>query len=1161
MAFNPTPEQQAAIDARGNVLVSAAAGSGKTAVLVERVINRLTDKVSPVSADRMLIVTFTNAAAAEMRTRIEKRLDAECRSNPDDVGLLRQKRLLGSAKICTIDSFCIDLVRENFEKAGVSPDFKMSDGYSLMPVNEAVLSSILSEYYESGNADFLRLMDIVGAEYDDGDFSDFVLEIYEYSRQLAEPRKWFDGLYEMYNADKFAPGNVWYDYAVKRAAKAADELSALAANAVDLLFGDEKAAKADVTAFSDAAGLFGSLKTAAESGKWDEVFSAVGGLCFPDLPRTNGLSGSMPAKAAKQAWGYFKKEKESLERIFYDDEKSISAGLSELYEPVKLLSEILKKLDTRLFEEYLARNTFTFHNTEHLALKLLSGESENGELLSRYDEVMVDEYQDTNDLQDMLFNILSGGGKRLFAVGDVKQSIYGFRGANPENFLKKINAAKPVSSAGENEPKRIILGCNFRSKPEVCDFINYFFENMMTEKTGSIVYNDNEKLIPAAVYPAAPLEPVQLCIVENKGSAEEKLKCETRRIVGIINETMVAGNCIKQSDGTLRPARYSDFTVLLRSTKNKAPVLAAEMRKHGIPVIFGTEGYAEKREVSAFLSLLKIIDNPDSDVELLTVLLSPVFGFSESDVAKLRTKHKKGSLYSALVFCAENGDGKCKAVLEGLEKYRLLSVTLPLPRLITRLLAETDYLNRVSALEDGERRRNNLLLLVSYAAQYAADNCGTPGGFVNYVLKQSQSGLKSAAALSGGDTVKIMSIHASKGLQFPVCIAADCAGAFNDGESRSPTLYSVSGGIGFRYYDEDKKQKRTTVGREVILDSARRRASEEELRLLYVAMTRTEDRLIFTAAVNDAEKTADEAQASAALFAGRQDEASLRLRSYAKWLCLSAVLHPNGTALRSGGSGIIPSGTKSRIGVYIYSSEADMPELPDSTETDDYIPNAEITESIIKNTAYVYPYAPLLSIESKSSVSALANSAESEKYAFSARPSFMSGGGLSGAGRGTATHKVMEFIDFNKTDDLDGEINRLYEWQFISEREADAVSREKLKVFFESDVFGRIKKSKDVRREMRFITEIPANRIEPGLDSAFDGENVIVQGAVDLCFEEDGEIVVLDFKTDRADNAEMLKSAYGEQLEIYAAACEKIFKKKVKQRIIYSFALSREISV
>lgn len=1163
MAFNPTPEQQAAIDTKGNVLASAAAGSGKTAVLVERVVKLLSDKENPVSADRLLIVTFTNAAAAEMRKRIEKRLDAECRANPSNIGLLKQRKLLSSAKICTIDSFCIDLVRENFERAGVSPDFKISEQNSLKAVNEGVLAALLNEYYEKGGEDFFELLDLVGAEYDDGNFADYILKMYDYSRQLAFPKEWFYSLSSAYNPDCFNGENEWYKYSVNKAIKTAEEMRRVNATVLDALFENQKAYDTYAFWFTAAAEEEMRLYDAAKSGDWDSIFDVLNDFNLPAIPRANGELG----RASKAARDYILKLAENLKKLFFDSAKGLKKQHADIYSKVLLLTEILNELDDRLFNKYLEQNTFTFHNIEHLALKLLCEKTPNGivpakgaeELLSCYDEVMVDEYQDTNDLQDMLFYVLSNRGKRLFAVGDVKQSIYGFRGARPSNFLNKINSAVPVEKAAEEDPKKIILGCNFRSRKEICEYINYFFERLMTEKTGDIVYNEDEKLIPAARYPDPPKIPVSFEIIKNAGNSEESLKEEAAHIACYIRRVMQSGECIRQDEDTLRNAKFSDFAILLRNTKTKAAIVAEELRKNGIPVNYTLEGYAETAEVSVFLALLKIIDNPDSDVELLSVLMSPIFGFSAEDAANIRINRREGSLYSALVFSAENGDDRCGEVLKILEKYRILAATLTLPKLISRLLEDTDYLNTVWAREDGERRHGNLLMLISLAEQYSADGRFGIGGFVNFVLRQSENGMKSAAALSGGDTVKIMSIHASKGLQFPVCIIAETAKSFNDNDSRNSALYSADYGIGFKYFDEAEQLKRTTVAREVILDDTRNNTREEELRLLYVAMTRAQDKLHFTAAVGKLDDKLKEYFSELILSEGRADNMFGSMTSYFEWLIKTSLIHPDGRELRDEESNIICETTESRIDISI--SEAGTEEKTADINEALPVTDRELAEKIRENISYAYPYEKLFEIEAKCSVSALANKAESEKYAFSARPSFMSEGGITATERGTAMHKIIEFIDFDKTEDIEAEIERLYEWQYISEREAKAVSRKKLRDFFDSPLFARIKASPLVKREMRFLTEVPVETIAPDLKDSFADEKVIVQGAVDLCFEEKGEIIVVDFKTDRTDNPESLTLAYGEQLSIYAAACEKIFEKRVKQKIIYSFALSKEIEI
>ncbi len=1167
--INLTDEQRLSVEAKGNILVAAAAGSGKTAVLVERVIKKLCSQTDGISADKLLIVTFTNAAAAEMRGRIEKRLDEECRLHPDNAGLLKQKHLLSSAKICTIDSFCIDLVRENFEKAGVAPDFKISDGNSLKPYDERVMTGIINRYLEDENPVFSRLLDIIGAEYDDFNFLNFALELYYYSRQLPFPKNWFDSLSDFYKSGQFTPDNPWWKYSFQTAGEIIKDARENLASSIDLLSVNEKAADKYLPAFSEVSAIWADISEAQEKNDWDSLYKILSSSVFPSLPRVNGVSGVYEITAAKNIYKYVTdKAIERLRRIFYADLSFINSQFEFLCEPIGLLSEILKEFDEEIFKEYLRINTFTFHNTEQLALTLLCEEKQGEiviredakEFLDRFEEVMVDEYQDTNDLQDMLFYVLSNREQKLFVVGDVKQSIYGFRGANPKNFLEKKNRYIPVAEGNEKDARKIILSKNFRCKPEVCDFINYFFKSFMTEDKGGIIYDSEEELVAGASYPETQEIPISLNMINCKGSDLPDIVCEARFIADYIRKTMNSGAVIRVDSENLRPAKYSDFTVLMRSVKNKAPILASELKRQGIPVNFSTEGYAESYEVATLLALLKVIDNPKSDIELLSVMMSPMFGFTAEDMAQIRVSDRKSDIYSAVIKASANNK-KASDFLETIKKYRLAAVTTPLPVLISYLINDTGYIDIVSALSEGEKRRGNLLLLSSYANQYVRNNGSGIGGFVRYILKQSENGIKSADSGSGGDTVKIMSIHASKGLQFPVTIVSGIASDFNDSESGESSLISTDFGIGFKYFDEDIKEKVTTIGREIILERIRKERLEEELRLLYVAMTRTQDRLVFTASVSDVYKKIDSLK-TLLISSNSEITASLwkKTKSYFDWIALCAIIHPDGKELRGNGTSIFVMPDESHIDINIINAD----ELPDCLNEENQAETAltpDITDAIYENISYKYPFEDILSIESKASVSSIANKAESDKYAFSVEPSFMSKGGITATGRGTATHKVMQFIDFSKADDIEGEIERLYEWQFITETEAQAVNRESLKNFFESNVFGRILRSETVKREMRFLTELPARLIDPELDSNFNSENIIVQGAVDICFVEEDGVVVLDFKTDRVENPNQLKEAYGEQLSIYAKACEKIFEKPVKQKLIYSFALSKEITV
>lgn len=1152
MAFKPTPSQEKAIFSNGNILVSAAAGSGKTAVLVERVINKLCDKKNGISADKLLIVTFTNAAAAEMRSRIEKRLDEEIRKNPSDTALTFQKHLLQGAKICTIDSFCIDLVRENFEKLGIEPDFKISDSASLTTINYEVLNRIVSRYLEEKNAHFLKLLDIFGCEFDEQKFLDIVLNLYDYSRQLPFPEKWFSKLrddYLLFNKD-----NIWWNYSFDLACKLIIEAVSSITKAFDLIAVNEKANEAYFPAFSDALGNLKLLLENAVNRDWDSFYSALSLFSLPSLPTLRGVSDIYEITAAKEIYkSVSSKTISRISKLFYSDSSSINKQFAELYPIISLLSDILIEFDQELFAEYIKNNTFTFHNTEHLALKLLCDENESSkELLERFDEVLVDEYQDTNDLQDMLFYVLSSFEKKLFVVGDVKQSIYGFRGANPKNFLNKKNRYIDIDKADKNSPQKIILGNNFRCHPEACEFINYFFKLFMNEQTGDILYNGEEELVSSAVYPKASENACEIHILDSKNSSLTDTELEAIHIANYIKEVMKSGKVIKESDDTLRNAKYSDFSILLRSAKLKAGIIAEELKRQGIPVTYSSEEFADTTEISLILSLLKVLDNPENDVELLTVLMSPIFLFTADELAELRALNRKGNLYSCIISGAQNENFKAKEFLERIEKLRMLSVVESLPRLISRILYETGYIDIVSAMDDGIKRRENLLLLLSYAEKLSGDTFDSIPSFIKYISKNS-SGTKGSVT-SQGNAVRIMSIHASKGLQFPVCIVAGLGSKFNDNEAHEPVLYKTDFGIGFKYFDEKEKQPVTSIAREAILDKIRAERLEEELRLFYVALTRTQDKLVMIGTVSDAYKKANELKTQLLASSCKISfDLFNKTKSYLEWLILSLLLLKSGKELRGVGHSLLLNESDVKLSLRVLDGEQIINDITVITPKS-YEPDTYIVEKLKENLEYKYPFSEIAKTESKASVSMLANSAQSEKYSFTAQPSFLSVGGITATERGTAMHKVMQFFDFSKYDSIEEELERLYEWQYISEREYKAINVSVLKRFFESEMFNRIKNAININREMRFLTEMQADIINPQINASCKNEKIIVQGAVDLCFEEQDGIVILDFKTDRVDDITVLKDTYAEQLNIYALACEKIFKKPVKQKIIYSFA-------
>ncbi len=1173
MAFKPTFMQQKAIETKGNVLVSAAAGSGKTAVLVERVINMLTDKNSGITADRLLIVTFTNAAAAEMRSRIEKRLYQEIQKNPNDTALQRQKYLLCSADICTIDSFCIKLVRENFEKCGIEPDFKISDGTSQGKVCDTVMRKLIAEYLHNPSEDFIKLLELTNCEYDERSLTELINRIYLYSQQLPFPNNFIDSLLSPYEIP-FDKGNPWYDMAFALAKKYIENTNNCIKRMRESAQYVDKNGDKYIAYAEDTEQIFSQLEKICDSKLWDDFCVFLDGVSLKSVP--SGNKDDLYANIFKDNKKQLTEILKSLSEIFCLSREQMQNSISQNSGAVKLLVEIIKSYDQRLFDAFREENCFTFYNMEQLALNLLC-EYKNDEVLirdearqlcSRYDEVLVDEFQDVNDLQNMLFYVLSNREERLFVVGDVKQSIYGFRGSNPDNFLNKKNGYISIDRANEFDSKKIILSDNFRSRKGVCDAVNFFFHLFMSGQCGNIIYNEEERLNAGGSFPESDAPTAELLVVDkyDDESAEGLLVCEAKKvaeyIIGVMNEGAVISD-----GGTLRNARYSDFAILLDKVKDKAAVIAEVLSNYGIPVALGGDSYLESFEISTVMSLLQVIDNPKCDVELLTLMMSPIFAFSADEMAKIRANQKLGPLYSAVVSFSESGDKKTADFIQKLAQYRRDAAVLSVDRLISKLLYSTDILNQMLSLDGGRQKRANLLLLIKYAKSYTDSTNGGIYGFIKYMKSLPETSFKTNA-LGGESSVRIMSMHNSKGLQFPVCILANLSSQINNADSISRVLFSEKGGIAFKYYDEKCGCDIQMLGHAVIAQAARSKTAEEKLRLLYVAMTRAVDRLCLVCSAKNLEsklkKLAGELSNCPPVINRQILESS---RSMSDWILAAALLHPQGKKLADYSDAVVCAeldedevNTNFDLKISILSNASNDDVISENNVQNEVVCNTDFVSRIKSNTDWVYPYEQLRHLQAKASVSRLVHSAEDDRFAFSEKPAFMLGNKLSGAARGTAMHHIMQFINLTQGVDVPAEIERLIEWKFITEQEAASADISAIEACFASKLYSRIMGASEVRREMRFLTEVPAFSIDKTLDAQLEDANVIVQGAVDLCFVENDGIVVLDFKTDRVDNLQQLVDCYGEQLHIYSTAAEKVFGLPVKEKIIYSFHLNEGIS-
>ncbi len=1165
MAFNPTKEQSFAINANGSVLVSAAAGSGKTAVLVERVIRLLTDESSPVMANRLLIVTFTNLAAAELRVRIEKRLDKEIGENPNSALLQKQKILLSAAHICTIDSFCIDFIKENFELSGINPSFKIADNASINYLKGSVLEKIFSEYFDNKDKDFMDLIYLVGADFDDKTLMDFVLEIFNFSRQMPYPALWIKSILEKYRSHANSLSDDWFSKTLENAEELISSSSLLISRAIKYLEDSNAVAAAYGPAYNYLSDFLDQLSKEIKNQEWDNIFNLLDSSFNPPaLGRVKTSDKTEQTELAASLRKTVLDNIKSLKSVFYAKREEIINQTLQVYPLIAKLVEILSKFEKQFYDELYKRDMMTFYMCEQEALSMLTEIKDDkivirenaSDYISAYDAVLVDEYQDTNDLQDMLFNILSDNSSKLFCVGDVKQSIYRFRGANPYNFLKK--------KENLNQTK-IDLGSNFRSRKEICLFINSFFKNLMYKENSGFDYDQKEMLVPNATFPennelkseihVANLKNLQSTFSESLSKSENAAVVEANIIADIIIEKMNAEPFIKQDETTNRAARYEDFAILCRSTSTKGAIFAKTLKERGIPVSVDFGSLLESDEVMTLIAFLKVINNPYDDISLLTLLTSPIFSFRIEELTEIRLLAKKDRLIRALYIYAKTSE-KAKHFCDTLSYFTERRILFNVSSLIEEIFERTNYLNIVSRYELGEEKRSNLLSFQSFAAESDTKNISLRS-FLQLVDNMSSSDFKKPPVFLPG-SVKLMTVHASKGLQFPVCIIADASHQFNTQDISSSLLIDETNGFAFKY-KETSFNPEDNIFRNILKDRAKSELLAEELRLLYVAMTRAEDSLIISATTDDATKAFEGANAKY-LHYPNKDRVDISvfnsLKSYFDFLLAYLVQEYD-----------IPAITfDSSDDIFFKDANLFIHNLPSefSDALNDVAEEIEETDTQkLKNSyEFVYPFEELKELESKASVTEIVHKADVKSYQFSSRPDFMLPDGLKGTERGTAVHKFMQFCDLDNAKlDLEAEIFRLYDFGFITDAESESIDKNLLNKFFESDLYTRISLADKVLREEKFLTEFSATILKPDLDQRFSDEMIVVQGAVDLLFFEENEIVIVDFKTDRNLSESELKEAYSMQLAIYAKAIEKLYNKKVKELLIYSFALGKDIKI
>jgi len=1187
-------DQLDAIQARdGSVLVSAAAGSGKTAVLVERVLQRLTDPEDPTNADELLIVTFTKAATAEMRHRLAEAIRKQLREDPGNANLQKQQMLLPSAKICTIDSFCSTLVREHFDllkDAGIGPDFRLMDSQEQYLLEQAAVDTVVGRLYEEDDPDFHSLVEQLYMGRNDTSLAGYLLRLHTYSRAHPDPAAWLQSALSLYQTeDPFhSPmADVLSDYLLLLMDNLLQKLDTAAVN-VDGM-GEEKTQK-NVDVLSADANLCERIRSALEVHDFDTVLDMIPSS-IDRWPPAPGLSNEPEMVAGKTAHGEFRKAcKEIIPAVLCTTLEETREDLAQLRPLAEKLVEAVQRFEDELWARKVEDNKLDFQDIELLAISLLLEDPGAAEpvrtplardLSESFREILIDEYQDTNALQDRLFQALSKDGNNLFTVGDVKQSIYRFRQADPTIFLQKTESRVRYDRTSPSYPAKVILGKNYRSAAGILDFVNYTFEELMSREVGEITYNDDEKLYfgrddHASDKPRRTLggSAAELHLLSADLRSEERREAEAQYIAEYIGRT------IEEHKNDPVPLHYRDFAILLRAVSNgNAETYRRVLSENGIPVYTEAgNGFLQTADIQVIVSYLRVIDNPLQDVPLLSVLLSPLFGFTPDDLAELRIAQRSGALYSAVVNAADHGNEKCRMFRDTLQFYRNLSVAMPAGELLRQIYEQTAYPSIASAMPNGNQRAANLQLLLRYADNF--DQAGTFGlaGFLRFLDRleeESSKDLDSASTLSpDADVVRIMTIHKSKGLQFPVCILANLDRQFTGGNSDTPgLLLHRELGIGLRGRNPELGVTYPTMIYNALGKAIESDERSETMRLLYVAMTRAEDKLVLVGTVEDRAKALDKAAFAATRETAAHTDDSihgaavhpydvLRGTSFLHWILLA--LHEDPAASLLWDADVQPSDTLDFTTPLLHvHAQTILAGETESNATEEHARvNEELRDELLERMQYEYPYAALTTTVAKRAASAIDEPLFSEEYFATARPEFLSRQGLTPAQRGTCLHKFMQYADFLRAaEDPEEERARLVAEEFLTAQEAAVVPVEKVQKFFASSVAKRIFAAEDLMREQKFAVLLPAGQFDPTLPADAADEHVLIQGIVDCAFVEGGQAVILDYKTDKVSTPEELVERYRPQILTYCEALPRALGLPVKEALLYSFALDREVPV
>ena len=1185
MAIELTQEQRAAVEDRGgDLLVSAAAGSGKTRVLVERLMGYVE---RGENIDRFLVITFTNAAAAELRDRIAAAIHARLAQKPGDRHLRRNATLVYKAPICTIDAFCLDFLRQWGHLADLDPDFRLCDEAEGEELRRRALEEVLETRYANiqNDAPFAALVDALAGERDDQTLEDVILDVHRRVQAQADPVDWLmsrkrdfilpDGLNpedtpwgQALLEDGFALAEHW------RTAMTALRHEIAWDGLLDQNYGPTLEATIN--------GLE-RLRDAISRG-WDEAAD-----CFPvPFPRAGARRGNQDEALKARMTALRDECKKQLKKLGERFDVTGAQAVEDLRAvgpAMTALLDVTAEFDAAFTRLKQRQRLIDFADGEHLTVRLLVQPDGTptglaGDVGRQFVEIMVDEYQDTNAVQNAIFGALSAEGS-LFMVGDVKQSIYCFRLAEPEIFLDKYDRFPLAGEAADGEGRKILLSDNFRSRPEVLDAVNFIFRGVMTRTAGELDYTDAEALRPGRTdLPPDPRYCMELNCVdlstladdEEEEKADKDLviaRAAARRIRELLDSGLPVGD---------RPLRAEDVVILLRSP---GPVLrhyAAALDELGIP--WSAEGGQEffgTTEIAATIALLQVLDNPRQDVALLATLRSPLFGFTPDRLALLRAAGE-GTVYSCLTAGAERGEEDCVSFLALLGELRELAAEESSHRLLWHIYSKLDGPAVFSAMTDGSRRRANLMALYDEACRFESGGHRGLMAFLLHLSRMAENGLTIPVPGSETAGVRILSIHKSKGLEFPVVLVCGLDRQFNEADTKATILFHPELGLGPKRTDRERGLRYTTIARDAVALRLRQQLRAEEMRLLYVAMTRAEHKLILCTAVNS-RGTGLASLAGQASYppSPRQMGAAQRM---ADWVLATALCRTDSTSLWSdlGVPRPVPPADEGFPWEIRLLSGADYerPQGPEAAE-EQLEAACQLPDNFAERLSWRYPYTDCAAIPSKLTATQLKGREKDSEASENAvelrpapvqstlrRPVFEGERPLTPAQRGTALHMVMQYLNFGRTGSLaeiEDEISRLVLGQYITPQQGAAVDPADILCFFRSGLGLRLRESPRVEREFKFSLLLPAADY---YKEAGPGEEVLLQGVVDCWFTEaDGTVTVVDFKTDRVNEHTVERRAgdYRPQLDAYTRALSQAAGVTVKRRCLWFFSVGRAVEL